>query len=322
MTKFSVMVPVYNAESYLKRCLDSIVNQNYENLDVILVNDGSTDRSAEICDQYATKDARFKVIHQKNKGLPGARNSALEFATGEYLCFLDNDDFLEKNFFKILNEATHSKADVISFNYYEEKQQQKLVRNQEDEIRVDDIFLSNILVNTSNSNFFWFVWRRIYKSEFLKKHHIKFDETAKFGEDSIFNIEVFSCYPKYEHIPDILYNYCENQDSMVRSKYKENLLEKFEHQFSARIALQKKYNYNTEKSNTDISNYFMNNILSWLITNVKYSQENKIVELKKIRDSKIYIFAFKYYKYDWKHPKKSLLVKLFELRLFSLLLKF
>ena len=90
----SVIVPVYNVAPYLEQCLDSIVNQTYHNLEIILVDDGSTDESGTICDRYAEQDSRIQVVHQKNKGLSGARNSGLDIASGEYVIFIDSDDYI------------------------------------------------------------------------------------------------------------------------------------------------------------------------------------------------------------------------------------
>ncbi|HFI0794571.1 TPA: glycosyltransferase family 2 protein [Streptococcus suis] len=93
----SVIVPVYNVEKYLVQCIDSIINQTYQNLEIILVNDGSTDNSGKICDEYAKKDSRIKVIHKENGGLSDARNKGLDFMTGEYVTLVDSDDYLEHN---------------------------------------------------------------------------------------------------------------------------------------------------------------------------------------------------------------------------------
>lgn len=99
--KISIIVPVYNVEKYLKVCLDSIKNQTYNNFEVIMINDGSTDKSKKICEEY-TKDARFILINQNNQGLSGARNTGLKNITGEYVLFIDSDDWIEKNCFDLL----------------------------------------------------------------------------------------------------------------------------------------------------------------------------------------------------------------------------
>ena len=98
----SVIVPIYNVEKYLARCVDSIVNQTYKNLEIILVDDGSPDRCPQMCDDYAEKDSRIKVVHKKNGGLSDARNAGMAVATGEYISFIDSDDWIETSMFELL----------------------------------------------------------------------------------------------------------------------------------------------------------------------------------------------------------------------------
>ena len=115
--KISIIVPVYNVEKYLKKCIDSIVNQTYKNLEIILVDDGATDRSGEICDELAKLDNRIKVYHKKNGGLSDARNYGVERATGSYVGFVDSDDYIDAEMYEKLYEAiTKEAADVAECN--------------------------------------------------------------------------------------------------------------------------------------------------------------------------------------------------------------
>lgn len=119
MKKISVIVPVYNVEKYLSQCLDSIIHQTYKNLEIILVDDGSTDSSGLICDNYSQKDKRIKIIHKCQGGLSDARNAGLKIATGEYISFIDSDDFIDKNMYSILiNNTQKYNSDIVWFNYY------------------------------------------------------------------------------------------------------------------------------------------------------------------------------------------------------------
>jgi len=115
-TKFSVIIPIYNTASFLPKCIDSVTTQGYENLEVILVDDGSTDLSPTICDDYAKKDNRIKVIHKQNEGLSAARNDGILAATGEYILFVDSDDYIEQNTFSTFNSAikAHPEIDVLT----------------------------------------------------------------------------------------------------------------------------------------------------------------------------------------------------------------
>ncbi len=115
----SIIIPVYNVERYLRECIDSIIAQTYKNLEIILVDDGSSDKSGEICDEYSKKDSRIKVIHKKNGGLSDARNVALDIAKGDYIGFIDSDDYIEKDMFQILyNLAEEYNAEISSISFY------------------------------------------------------------------------------------------------------------------------------------------------------------------------------------------------------------
>ena len=118
MLKVSIIVPIYNMEQYLNRCLESIINQTYENIEIILINDGSKDNSLEICKNYAKKDNRIMIIDQKNSGVSSARNSGLDKATGEYLAFVDPDDWIDKDGIeKMVDFALKHKCDIAFFDY-------------------------------------------------------------------------------------------------------------------------------------------------------------------------------------------------------------
>lgn len=120
MKKISVIIPIYNVEEYLEKCLNSVINQTYKNLEIILIDDGSTDKSGEICDKYAKKDKRIIVIHKENSGVADARNRGLKIATGEYFGFVDSDDYIELDMFETLyNLQEKNNADISIVSFYE-----------------------------------------------------------------------------------------------------------------------------------------------------------------------------------------------------------
>lgn len=115
----TIIIPVYNVEKYLRECIDSVIAQTYKNLEIILVDDGSIDKSGEICDEYSKKDSRIRVIHKKNGGLSDARNVALDIAKGEYIGFIDSDDYIEKDMFETLYKlAEKYHAEISSISFY------------------------------------------------------------------------------------------------------------------------------------------------------------------------------------------------------------
>ena len=115
--KISVILPVYNVEKYLRQCLDSVINQTYKNLEIILVNDGSTDNSGKICEEYALNDERIKVIHKENGGISSARNAAIDIAKGQYITFIDSDDDVELDYIDYLYDIL-KKFNLISYIHY------------------------------------------------------------------------------------------------------------------------------------------------------------------------------------------------------------
>ena len=116
--KISIIIPVYKVEKYLSRCMDTILNQTLKDIEIILIDDGSPDNCPELCDEYAKQDNRVKVIHKNNEGLGFARNSGLEIATGEYVAFVDSDDYVKKSMFEELyNELKVNNLDVVFYNF-------------------------------------------------------------------------------------------------------------------------------------------------------------------------------------------------------------
>lgn len=319
MVKFSVIVPVYNVNAFIEQCLQSILQDEFEDYELILINDGSTDSSGIICDFYAKKYNHIKVIHQENKGLPAARNRGLDVAIGEYICFVDSDDFVNKDYFKKILEGLTEKPDMLSFNYQEFNSNSSVsVVNKKKIVNRTDT--EKLLINTTNTNELWFVWRRVFKKSFLEKNQIRFDEKVTLGEDTIFMYTVFSVLEEVAYIDSELYNYRDNDKSLTQTKYKENLLSKFEYHYKARKSIAC-INLPDNKINNDIANYYINHTLFWFFTNLKNSPHHKLNEIKAIRDSIIYRETFKNYKYNWKNYTKSLLIKLFQYKQYHLLFK-
>lgn len=125
----SIIVPVYKVENYLSKCLDSMICQTYKNIEIILVDDGSPDNSGKICDDYAKKDSRIKVIHKENGGLSDARNAGLKIATGKYIGFVDSDDYISVEMYeKLYNQAKKEDADIACCNYYRVKMEKNLIK--------------------------------------------------------------------------------------------------------------------------------------------------------------------------------------------------
>ena len=191
--KVSIIVPVYNVEEYLNKCVDSIINQTYKNIEVILINDGSKDSSGEICDTYAKKDSRVKVIHKENGGVSSARNKGLEASTGDFIMFVDSDDWIEveaiTSLMKIQNRNNY---DVIMFGAYRENlilektTKTNLIEQSFENIdEINEVLPKLIRQEKINS-----LWSKIYKSSVIKDNRISFNESLSIAEDALFNYEV------------------------------------------------------------------------------------------------------------------------------------
>lgn len=168
MSKISVIVPVYNVEQYLPQCLDSIINQTYKNLEIICVDDGSPDNSGKILDEYAKKDKRIKVIHQENQGVSVARNTGLDNATGEYIGFVDPDDWIEANYYEtLIHSAKENNADVVQCGYktYCDKIDKVVVWK-----KTIATNFKNIIKNLKRG----YVWNKLWKAELIQKNNLRF----------------------------------------------------------------------------------------------------------------------------------------------------
>lgn len=233
--KISVIVPIYNVERYLRKCVYSILRQSYKNLEIILVDDGSTDNSGVICDEFAKLDGRIVVIHKVNGGLSSARNDGLEIATGKYIGFVDSDDWIEPNMYKRLyNFLKINKCSVVECavnNVYGESveifdKKEDIIMNGRDAIKLQ-------LKQVGNNIFPRIaVWSKLFEADFWKNR--RFPE-GKIHEDYMLTCEAFYESKKVGLIREGLYNHLyTNKASIINSKFgeKDLFLEK---QYAARI---------------------------------------------------------------------------------------
>jgi len=185
----SVIVPVYNEEKYLRACVDSILAQTFRDFELILVDDGSTDNSSLICDDYAEKDYRVKVIHQKNGGVSSARNRGLDIANGEYVTFIDSDDWVLSDYLENLNaRAAASKCDLITSGliwwYNDVKHDADTLEN----VDIMDLSVESDLIRIISQKQMTSPVCKLYKLAIIKKYDLSFDIKIAFGEDRDFNV--------------------------------------------------------------------------------------------------------------------------------------
>ncbi|MGM1055654.1 MAG: glycosyltransferase family 2 protein [Bacteroidota bacterium] len=212
----SIIIPVYKVEEYIHQCIKSILSQEYNNLEIILIDDGSPDNCGLICDNYAKTDSRIKVIHQENAGLSAARNSGLKEATGDYIWFVDSDDWIKEGAISlIVNVLKKEQVEMLGFSYIEYFEN-------------GDYFSKPFLlktISTTNSNnyikengmFVASAWCYIYNSSFLKSKNLSFNEKI-IHEDDYFNLICFSEVKTIKKIPFGLYYYRKRENSIISSQ--------------------------------------------------------------------------------------------------------
>lgn len=230
MDKISIIVPVYNIQEYLEKCVKSIVKQTYKNLEILLVDDGATDNSGIICNDFALKDDRIKVIHKKNGGLSSARNEGIKHATGKYICFVDGDDFIREDYCEVLyNALIETKSDVSAVSYKEIKNSKTRIYNSAARSKKD--FDDKLTVYNRNETIIQFLhwknfriaWNKLYKTKILKD--IWFKEGATF-EDMYFNYKVLSRSKRVAYVNSPCYNYI-RRDGSISTTYSEKNLNDF-----------------------------------------------------------------------------------------------
>lgn len=220
MPLLSVIVPVYNAENYLASCIESILKQDFTDLELILINDGSSDGSGELCDDYASKDRRVRVVHQENQGQAVARNKGIEMAQGTYIGFCDNDDLLHADMFAVLVENIISSGADVSAGSYEEKDPEgKLLHKEHSgECSVYSNF-EGMREFLSREVMDIYVWTKIYSRQLLERHAIRF-EAGRNDEDFLFNHQVFLHAEKTVFIDRAFYTYLLREASESRVFYR------------------------------------------------------------------------------------------------------
>lgn len=232
MPEFSVIVPVYKVEKKLKKCLDSIIDQSFTDLEIILVDDGSPDTCGEICDEYAKVDERITVIHKKNAGQGAARNNALDIATGKWVSFVDSDDWIEKNTYELVHNITRKyEPDILIFDTYLEKgkKSKKIHAFQQafitaDKKRINEMMIAALCASMKDfpvGRTLGAPWDKIYNRDFLIRNRIYYEKKVEPNEDVVFNLHSFYNAKKVCYIRDCLYHYTIGENT-VTTKYVEN----------------------------------------------------------------------------------------------------
>lgn len=222
---FSVIVPVYNVEKYLHECVDSILNQSFTDFEVILVDDGSPDNCPQICDQYAQKDSRVKVIHKPNGGLSSARNKGINLSLGEYILFCDGDDYyLSGAFEKIHSKLNSVDCDILNFGYIKELTENGFTEH----CKLQELYLCNVTQSMivelafvgllqRHDKYHIEAWANAFRREFLQDNALLYIEELKRNEDLIHLVNAYTYARRILYISDEMYFYRFNPKSIMNS---------------------------------------------------------------------------------------------------------
>ncbi|MPQ44275.1 glycosyltransferase family 2 protein, partial [Clostridium tarantellae] len=280
----SVIIPVYNVEKYLRRCIDSIINQSEKNIEIILVNDGSTDGSRYICNEYEKKDKRIKLIHKKNGGLSDARNVGLNASSGKYLLFVDSDDWCDLHMISdMCNKAEENNADLVVCGYLINYSDEKIIRKEfiEEKLFAGKNEIKEGIFEIETKAMFNVVWNKLYKNKIIKKINLIFDKEGVPGEDLIFNCEYLKNINKLFLITGCYYNYMRLDIETLVYKYRKNLYEMVNKFNNSRKELYTFYNMHTGKYKVLLSNTYISYIFS-CIPNIY--RENANISNKKRKE--------------------------------------
>lgn len=304
MPKISVIIPIYNVEKYLDRCLESICNQELYDIEIICINDGSTDKSGEICNKFRDRDKRVKVIHKNNEGVSSSKNLGINLSNGKYICFIDSDDYIEKSMLiQMYKLAEENLCDVV-MSGYKLAPSGKTIRplyKLNETLNPIDAISENILVHSHND--LCFSWRFLFNSKIIKGNNILFDTDIKIGEDFIFNLKALGKSKRFYATGATLYNYnIENNSSVMRVKYKDCLEENLIKQYNEKKLLSRECGlYSIKHYREDMANYYINNMLPMILRNIfNGPEENKEKAIKRVLNYKMFRESFKEMGFNYK----------------------
>ena len=339
MCTVSVIVPVYNVRRYLNNCIKSLIVQTFRDIEIILVDDGSTDGSSEICDEWAIKDVRIKVIHQKNQGVSVARNNGLAKAVGDWVSFVDGDDYVVENMIAELLEETNKseRIDLVIGSYYTVKNEKIREEHFFEGKKILDLAEKDILVKMAvgidvfglnGETNVGVPWSKLYRKEIVNE--VRFQNGLKRMQDTVFNLSVFRIANKIGYIDIPLYYYRINSESAVR-RYSED----FEHTAEDIITAltQQIYEYDNIVDKEEIIQYKKISLLietiklSYINRKCKLTLRQKLENIERLSKSLLYYDAIydtsgKYLSQKYKFFMRALKLKLYWLAYITVFIKY
>lgn len=217
----SVIVPVYNSESILEKCIYSVVNQTWKNLEIIIINDGSKDGSADICDRLIQIDERIHVIHQTNSGVSYARNIGVECARGEYIIFLDSDDVLPENSISVrVSNIGEAGMLVAGYQVIDYKSKEKCYETKIKNATCTQFEMLKRMFGNQEGDYQGYLWNKIFRTDIIKKYGIKFNNKIYYNEDRLFIVQYLKVIEQIRIVDDVVYHYQMNPNGAMESAKK------------------------------------------------------------------------------------------------------
>lgn len=270
--KVSVIIPVYNAEKYLNRCIDSVLAQTFSDFELLLIDDGSKDRSGEICEEYAATNSRVCVFHKDNGGVSSARNVGIDNAKGMWLIFLDSDDWIDNSYLKKIYEcANRDNFDIVSTDYYLEITTQANCLKKENPTDNKDSIIRNLLTNHAGG----YLWNKLIKADLFNIYRIRFPEGIGMWEDLVVSLKLYLVAKQVRHIPIAFYHYnLYNVGSAISNMTEEKIEQK--------IKVCKLIEESLSSMNV-LKDYLEELYIRQLIAKLDYVSEQKFFNVKKWR---------------------------------------
>lgn len=312
----SVIVPIYNVEKYIKKCVDSIIKQTYKNIEIILVDDGSPDECGKICDEYSIKDSRIIVVHKANGGLSDARNVGIDKANGKYICFIDSDDYIDDNYIELLyNAIKENNVEISQCGIKKITEDEVFIENigyKENNVKNSKQMLKDLYI-TNWENIV--VWNKMYLRELF--NDIRFPK-GKIHEDEYTTYKILYKVNNVAIINDFLYNYRQNEKSIMGKTFNIKRLDILEG-LKQRIEFFKESN-EEELYELSIALY-LQKIRECYINLKKYMNESKNIEKKLLNE--YYLYSKNIFKYKKIRIKSKIKTIIFWIspKLYCLLIK-
>ena len=324
--KISIIIPVYNAEKNIEKCLDSIIKQTYSNLEIICINDGSVDNSENLIKDIQKKDSRVILFSKKNSGVSDTRNYGIEQSTGEYIMFIDADDYIDTDYIeKMVELAEKEKCGLVISNYTElknNKYNKVKILDSNDEFR--NITYPNVLDDYLLTYKYNSCWKQLIKNSLIKNHNIKFNKLIKYGEDMLFSFECYKYSKRTYYIRNYGYYYYINDGSVMNRKSLDALLKYMDDNKNVSDIIID--NSNLSKKQLSKIKYKTNKTLNSIFSNMincsySYRECKKIIK-NELKKNKIYLKGFDYFKYSTINQKIAfLLLKVRFIKIYYLLKK-